>query len=52
MSPIAIIIGGLAAGIIYGVSMAFYYAHGRHKHNLPSWQSLGQFEQPDPTIRR
>lgn len=51
MSPVPMIIASLAGGIIFGVIMAFYYSHGRHKYNLPSWQSLGKFEQPDPTIR-
>lgn len=30
-----------AAGILFGLLMAMYYAYGRRKHHLPSWSSLG-----------
>lgn len=28
------------AGVLHGVSMAAFYAHGRKKHRLPAWESL------------
>ena len=31
----------LLAGALFGLIMAMYYAHGRRKHNLPAWHSLG-----------
>lgn len=39
-SLLAAIVGGLAAGVFFGLYMAVYYAHERHKYSLPSWQSL------------
>jgi hypothetical protein len=29
------------SGIIFGLSMACYYAYGRRRHNLPRWSELG-----------
>ena len=36
--------GSAAAGLLFGLSMASYYAYGRKKYQLPSWESLGQQE--------
>ena len=33
--------GAGGAGLCFGVSMAIYYAHGKKKYRLPSWESLG-----------
>ncbi len=33
-------VGVVFAGVLFGVSMAAYYAYGRKKHQLPTWQSL------------
>lgn len=33
--------GAVGAGLFFGLSMAAYYAHGRRKYRLPSWESLG-----------
>ena len=27
-------------GLLFGLAMASYYAYGRHKHKLPTWQEL------------
>ena len=32
------------AGVFYGVFMAAYYAYGRKKHRLPSWDELSPRE--------
>jgi hypothetical protein len=29
-----------AAGVMFGLGMASYYAYGKRKHNLPSWKEL------------
>lgn len=29
-------------GLVFGMSMAGYYAYGRRKHKLPSWNELGR----------
>ena len=31
----------VVAGLLFGLSMASYYAYGRRKHRLPPWTSLG-----------
>ena len=31
----------LLAGLFFGLAMASYYAYGKYKHELPSWQELG-----------
>jgi len=30
------------AGLLFGFSMATYYAYGRRKYRLPKWESLGE----------
>jgi hypothetical protein len=32
--------GACGAGLCFGLSMALYYAHGKKKYQLPSWESL------------
>jgi hypothetical protein len=32
----------VGAGLLFGVSMATYYAFGRRRHKLPKWSSLPQ----------
>ena len=29
-----------AAGLLFGIAMASYYAYGRRKHQLPAWETL------------
>jgi hypothetical protein len=29
------------AGLVFGLAMAGYYAYGRRRHRLPSWDELG-----------
>ncbi|GAB4088786.1 DUF6404 family protein [Hydrogenophaga soli] len=33
--------GSTLVGVFFGLCMATYYAHGRMKHHLPPWNSLG-----------
>jgi hypothetical protein len=40
MSIRAALFGAVSAGVMFGVSMAAYYAYGRKKHQFPTWQSL------------
>jgi hypothetical protein len=40
MSPRVAIVVSLVAGAFFGLLMAAYYAYGRRKYNLPTWQSL------------
>lgn len=44
ISPWAMAAGAAVAGALFGLSMAAYYAHARHKYGLPTWQSLGGAE--------
>ena len=37
----AVAIGSGTATVLFGFAMASYYAYGRRKNDLPSWQSLG-----------
>ena len=30
----------ISAGVVFGASMAAYYAYGRKKHQFPTWESL------------
>ncbi len=39
-SPRLFIAISAGAGICFGLSMAAYYAYGRRKYKLPSWDSL------------
>ena len=32
---------GVITGSLFGFAMAGYYAHGRWRHNLPKWESIG-----------
>jgi hypothetical protein len=41
MSVRVALFNAMIAGVLFGVSMGIYYAHGRKKHQLPSWDSLG-----------
>ena len=34
----------LAVGVLFGLSMATYYACGRRRNRLPHWETLGQAE--------
>jgi Family of unknown function (DUF6404) len=40
-SPALAVGSSVAAGALFGVAMSAYYAHGRKKHGLPDWNSLG-----------
>ena len=43
--PVGLALGSaVAAGVIFGLGMASYYAYGRRKYNLPSWKEF----KPDP----
>jgi hypothetical protein len=37
-------IASLAVGVLFGLSMATYYAYGRRRNRLPRWEALGQAE--------
>ncbi len=37
----SLIVGALASGLLFGLGMGLYYAFGRRKYGLPSWQDLG-----------
>jgi hypothetical protein len=40
--PLSVAFGcSVIVGALFGLCMATYYAHGRKKHNLPAWHSLG-----------
>lgn len=34
------VLASLAAGILFGLSMASYYRYGARKHKLPAWPEL------------
>jgi hypothetical protein len=34
------LIGAVAAGLFFGVTMAAFYAYGKRKYQLPSWDDL------------
>ena len=34
------VVSACAAGLFFGLAMAGYYAYGRRKYKLPSWDSL------------
>lgn len=35
-----LLVGAVVAGLLFGISMASYYAYGKRKHQLPSWHEL------------
>jgi Family of unknown function (DUF6404) len=37
----ALSVASLAVGVLFGLSMATYYAFGRRRNRLPEWESLG-----------
>lgn len=37
--PLALAAAG-AAGVMFGLGMASYYAYGKRRHKLPSWKEL------------
>lgn len=43
-SPSTFALLSAGAGFLFGLSMATYYAYGRWKHGLPSWEALGDSE--------
>ncbi len=40
MSATAMLNSAGIAGILFGLALASYYAHGKRKHGLPSWQEF------------
>ena len=42
VKPSALLFSALCAGVLFGASMAAYYAFGRRKYKLPKWSSLPQ----------
>jgi hypothetical protein len=36
----AVVIAAVGAGLLFGISMATYYAFGRRKYKLPPWHGL------------
>jgi hypothetical protein len=40
----AFALGCGSAGLCFGLATATYYAYGRRKHHLPSWETLGENE--------
>jgi hypothetical protein len=42
MSGTQVLIMGVLTGLMFGLAMAGYYAYGRSKHRLPSWDALGR----------
>lgn len=34
------VVASVITGAAFGLCMAAYYAHGRHKYKLPAWRSL------------
>jgi hypothetical protein len=40
MSFGSMVITAASAGVIFGLTMAGYYAYGKRKHGLPSWREL------------
>lgn len=42
----AVLLGASAgAGVLFGITMATYYAYGRKRYKLPKWSSLRQIAQ-------
>lgn len=35
-----LLVGAVVAGLLFGIGMASYYAYGKRKYKLPSWQEL------------
>lgn len=46
MSVTAMLNSAGIAGILFGLALASYYAHGKRKHGLPSWQEF----KPDTAV--
>lgn len=42
MPGLSVLYVSISAGVLFGLSMAAYYAYGRSKHRLPPWSSLGR----------
>lgn len=40
MGASIVVVVAVSAGLLFGAAMVGYYAYGRHKYALPSWQSL------------
>ena len=40
MSAGSMLSASLIAGALFGLALASYYAHGKRKHGLPSWQDF------------
>ena len=40
MSLAGVLIAATGAGVLFGATMAGYYAHGKRKYSLPSWHEL------------
>ena len=42
MSVWVAMVASFAAGLLFGVSMAFYYRHSARKHSLSKWEDLSE----------
>jgi hypothetical protein len=40
LSPLAALVAASAAGLLFGLAMASFYARDRRKHQLPAWTEL------------
>lgn len=40
ISPILMLNSSIIAGFLFGLTLACYYAYGKRKHGLPSWQDF------------
>lgn len=40
LSPLAALVAAGAAGLLFGLAMASFYARDRRKHQLPAWTEL------------
>ncbi|MGK5035293.1 DUF6404 family protein [Janthinobacterium sp. LB3P118] len=40
LSPLAALVAACAAGSLFGLAMASFYARDRRKHQLPAWTAL------------
>jgi hypothetical protein len=40
MSAVEAVLASATAGLFFGLAMGGYYAYGRRKHGLPSWEEL------------
>jgi hypothetical protein len=40
MSWYGAMVGAMFAGLLFGLTMAWYYSHSARKHNLSSWEGL------------